>query len=189
MLCLLPAIRHWPQDMYNQNTTKSLLATRHSVSIDGFIAGEQGHALIQTDQGRSKTQFSTTLWPSYNKAGSSASQLIFLPPTSTLSAIFSSFPRYISLRMPNSEPQLSFYGVYPQWIFSAFSFMGFIMCLIPLKWHLRLGNTGACLYMLWAGIGCLNWFINSIIWRDDAINRAPVWCDICEFSSRLYPLV
>jgi pheromone a factor receptor len=32
--------------------------------------------------------------------------------------------------------------------------------------------------MFWAGLGCLNFFINSIIWNHHARNVAPVWCDI-----------
>ena len=41
-------------------------------------------------------------------------------------------------------------------------------------------NAGACLYMIWTGIANLVLFINSIIWRGNALNWAPVWCDICE---------
>jgi len=43
-------------------------------------------------------------------------------------------------------------------------------------------NTGTCLYMAWAGLACLNQFINSIVWKGNVINWAPVWCDICEFT-------
>ncbi|KAG6916884.1 hypothetical protein DXG01_004793 [Tephrocybe rancida] len=39
-------------------------------------------------------------------------------------------------------------------------------------------NTGTCLYMAWAGLANLNLFINSTIWNGNAINWAPVWCDI-----------
>ncbi|KAF5342954.1 hypothetical protein D9758_014948 [Tetrapyrgos nigripes] len=39
-------------------------------------------------------------------------------------------------------------------------------------------NTGTCLYMVWTGLACLNLGINSVVWNNDAINRAPVWCDI-----------
>jgi pheromone a factor receptor len=62
--------------------------------------------------------------------------------------------------------------------YSAFSFIGFLLVTIPLPWHLEAWNTGTCLYMLWAGLGCLNFFINSIIWDHNVINVAPVWCDI-----------
>jgi hypothetical protein len=33
--------------------------------------------------------------------------------------------------------------------------------------------------MAWAGLGCLNVFINSIVWNGTVANLAPVWCDIC----------
>lgn len=34
--------------------------------------------------------------------------------------------------------------------------------------------------MAWTGIACLNVFVNSIVWNGNAINWAPVWCDICK---------
>ncbi|KII83820.1 hypothetical protein PLICRDRAFT_168730 [Plicaturopsis crispa FD-325 SS-3] len=62
--------------------------------------------------------------------------------------------------------------------FPVLSFLGFVLVLIPLPWHLQAWNAGTCLYMIWTAVGCLNLFINSIVWSNDAINRAPVWCDI-----------
>lgn len=38
------------------------------------------------------------------------------------------------------------------------------------------------MYMFWVGTGCLNAFINSIIWHHNIIDWAPGWCD---FSTRL----
>jgi len=67
---------------------------------------------------------------------------------------------------------------YPNAVFSAFAFIGFVMCAIPLPWHIQAWNTGTCLYMIWTGLACLNQFINSVIWTGNAINWAPVWCDI-----------
>jgi len=67
---------------------------------------------------------------------------------------------------------------YPNEIFTSFAFLGFLLCAIPLPWHLEAWNTGTCLYMIWTGLACLNQFINSIIWRGNAFNWAPVWCDI-----------
>lgn len=83
-------------------------------------------------------------------------------------------------------------------VFTAFSFLGFLLCVIPLPWHLEgkhlyfaslvistncwsvsAWNTGTCLYMIWTGLACLNQFINSIVWNGNAVNWAPVWCDIC----------
>lgn len=70
----------------------------------------------------------------------------------------------------------------PNFVFSLFAFVGFILVCIPFPWHFEAWNTGTCLYMAWAALGCLNFFINSIIWNHTAINLAPVWCDI---SSRI----
>lgn len=66
----------------------------------------------------------------------------------------------------------------PNWVFSMFAFIGFLFCAIPFRWHLEAWNTGTCLYMFWVGFGCLFQFINSVVWNGNAINWAPVWCDI-----------
>jgi pheromone a factor receptor len=71
---------------------------------------------------------------------------------------------------------------YPNWVFSLFSFIGFALVCIPFPWHFEAWNTGTCLYMAWTGIACLVQFINSVVWSKNAINYAPVWCDI---TSRL----
>ncbi|TFK67122.1 STE3-domain-containing protein [Pluteus cervinus] len=67
---------------------------------------------------------------------------------------------------------------YPNSIFSVFSFLGFMACMVPLPWHLEAWNAGMCLYMVWTGLGCLILFINSIVWHHNAINWSPIWCDI-----------
>jgi len=66
----------------------------------------------------------------------------------------------------------------PNEVYTAFSFIGFVMCAIPFGWHLEAWNTGTCLYMAWAGIGCLVQCINSIIWNHNMVIRAKVYCDI-----------
>ncbi|TFK48646.1 STE3-domain-containing protein [Heliocybe sulcata] len=66
----------------------------------------------------------------------------------------------------------------PNSVFSAFSFIGFILVSVPFYWHLEAWNTGTCLYMGWTAVQLLNSFINSIVWNNNAINWAPVWCDI-----------
>ena len=86
----------------------------------------------------------------------------------------------------------------PNELYSAFSFIGFVLCAIPFYWHLKgkvcnyspdwsvlsendnvARNTGTCLFMIWTGLGCLLQCINSIVWNKNTINRAPVYCDIC----------
>ncbi|KAF9645210.1 pheromone receptor [Thelephora ganbajun] len=66
--------------------------------------------------------------------------------------------------------------LYP--LFPIASFLGFVLVLIPLPWHLQAWNSGTCFYVFWTSLACLNQFINSVMWANDAINRAPVWCDI-----------
>jgi Pheromone A receptor len=88
----------------------------------------------------------------------------------------------------------------PNYIVSTLSFIGFILLMIPFPWHwksvcsrslpgacslanlqMTASNRGTCFYIVWAALGCLSQFINSVIWNKNVINRAPVWCDICEF--------
>ena len=45
------------------------------------------------------------------------------------------------------------------------------------------------MYMLWTSLGCLILSINSIVWNDNVINSAPVWCDISKTSDHLLCLV
>ncbi|KAG7442050.1 putative pheromone receptor [Guyanagaster necrorhizus] len=66
----------------------------------------------------------------------------------------------------------------PNYVFSIFAFLGFIISMIPFYWHMEAWNIGTCSYMLWVGFGCFMYFINSIVWNGNAINWAPVWCDI-----------
>lgn len=63
-------------------------------------------------------------------------------------------------------------------LFPVFSFLGFLVCLIPLPWHIQAWNSGTCAYMIWTALSCLNSFVNSLVWKDHARNIAPVWCDI-----------
>ncbi|KAJ3973664.1 pheromone receptor [Lentinula raphanica] len=63
-------------------------------------------------------------------------------------------------------------------LFPIFAFFGFFLPLIPLPWHFQAWNSGTCYFMLWASLACLNQFVNSIIWKGNVINSAPVWCDI-----------
>ena len=97
----------------------------------------------------------------------------------------------------------------PDGVYTAFSFIGFVLCAIPFYWHLEgtwkyshdlttlrmygsAWNTGTCLYMIWVGFGCLMQSINSILWNKNMIDRAPVYCDICKLFDALsleYPLI
>lgn len=37
---------------------------------------------------------------------------------------------------------------------------------------------GCSMYMLWTCFGCLILFINSVVWNNNVMNSAPVWCDM-----------
>jgi len=66
----------------------------------------------------------------------------------------------------------------PNELYTVFSFIGFVLCAIPFYWHLEAWNAGTCLYMAWTGLGCLMQCINSIVWNNNMIDKAPVYCDI-----------
>jgi pheromone a factor receptor len=63
--------------------------------------------------------------------------------------------------------------------FPIFSFLGFVLVLVPLPWHFQAWNSGTCLFMIWTALSCLIGFINSLVWMDNVNDVAPVWCDIC----------
>ena len=67
-------------------------------------------------------------------------------------------------------------------LFPIFSFLGFIVCCIPLPWHIQAWNSGTCAFIMWTAVACLIEFVNCIIWTGNLNNPAPVWCDICEFA-------
>ena len=65
--------------------------------------------------------------------------------------------------------------------YTVFSGIGVVISLVPLWWHLESWNVGTCMYMIWTALGCLVHFVDSIVWSGNAINWAPVWCDISAF--------
>ncbi|THH33304.1 hypothetical protein EUX98_g915 [Antrodiella citrinella] len=66
--------------------------------------------------------------------------------------------------------------------FPILAFLGCVLALLPIPWHLQAWNSGTCLFMFWSAVACLNLGVNSIVWHGNAIDHAPVWCDI---SSRI----
>lgn len=80
------------------------------------------------------------------------------------------------------------------WI--VFSFLAFILNIAPLCWQIKHGNAGPVCLGVWVLIASLNSFvshfeqfiqpdpaehpsqINGVLWRNDAFNRAPIFCDI-----------
>lgn len=63
-------------------------------------------------------------------------------------------------------------------VFSAFSFISFIIVSISLPWHLQAGNTATCLYIVWVSLSNLTLFVNSVLWDGNVVDRSPIWCDI-----------
>ncbi|KAF8892769.1 pheromone A receptor-domain-containing protein [Mucidula mucida] len=70
----------------------------------------------------------------------------------------------------------------PNWLFTLFSFLGLVLVILPLPWHLQAWNVGTCAYMIWTAIGCFITFISSIAWNGRYRDMAPVWCDISMFA-------
>lgn len=70
-------------------------------------------------------------------------------------------------------------------IFTVFSGLGLVLSLIPLWWHLKSRSVGTSMFMIWTALACLAHFVDSIIWNGNAINWAPVWCDISTFKMPL----
>ncbi len=91
--------------------------------------------------------------------------------------------------MPSSLPHTSSRNMDPTYpVYPIVSFLCFFLVLSPLPWQFRAWNTGTCMYILWTATGCLIWFINSLVWHNNAIDWAPVYCDICPFlTSYSYP--
>lgn len=106
-----------------------------------------------------------------NKGGTLSALKWLTNPHSTFFSYFSlAFP-YLAMADPT-------YPLYP-----TFAFLGFILSLIPLPWHLQAWNSGTCYFMMWSTLACLNQFINSVVWAGNALNPAPAWCEICQSTS------
>ncbi|KAI0078435.1 STE3-domain-containing protein [Panus rudis PR-1116 ss-1] len=68
-----------------------------------------------------------------------------------------------------------------QGFMAAASLIGGLLVLIPLTWFLQAWNVGCVLYIFWTSLVCILQFVNNMIWRDNARNVSPIFCDICEF--------
>jgi pheromone a factor receptor len=58
-------------------------------------------------------------------------------------------------------------------------FFAFLLTLL-LPWRLSSWSTALRVYTVWLIVLCTCRGINSIIWRDNVENVAPIWCDISE---------
>ncbi|KAG5730498.1 hypothetical protein E4T56_gene13650, partial [Termitomyces sp. T112] len=86
------------------------------------------------------------------------------------------FLSHVSVTTQHLEDTTMLDPTYP--LYPIFTFTGCVLVLIPLPWHLQAWNSGTCFYMIWAALACLNQFVNSVVWANNAINTAPIWCDI-----------
>ncbi|KWU41069.1 fungal pheromone STE3G-protein-coupled receptor [Rhodotorula sp. JG-1b] len=48
----------------------------------------------------------------------------------------------------------------------------------PLVWQFKQGNSGPIAMGVWIMVGSINELVNTTVWYGDAIDRAPIWCDI-----------
>ncbi|KAF8996219.1 GPCR fungal pheromone mating factor [Cyathus striatus] len=68
---------------------------------------------------------------------------------------------------------------YPNQIYTACAFIGFIFCIICFPWqNMSVWTIPICLYAGWVGIACLIMGLNSAIWTGNISDHAPIWCDI-----------
>lgn len=65
-----------------------------------------------------------------------------------------------------------------------YAFIGTVLGLVPLPWMLQSWNVGASAFAVWTSLSCFDLFINTIIWRDNVRNVAPVFCDVCKYIVR-----
>lgn len=61
------------------------------------------------------------------------------------------------------------------------SFIAAALVLIPTPWHWRARNVATCGIIFWLFIVNMIYGINSLIWSDNVIIRAHIWCDIGTF--------
>src|SRR2546430_17602501 len=66
----------------------------------------------------------------------------------------------------------------PDYLFTASTFLSVILSLIPLGFHIQLGNSSAILMTMWVALTNSILFVNSVLWANDLNDKAPVWCYI-----------
>jgi len=53
-----------------------------------------------------------------------------------------------------------------------------VACSLRIMMYGTAWNAGTCLYIIWTGVGCLIQSINSIVWNNNTVDKAPIYCDI-----------
>ncbi|KAF7344709.1 Pheromone receptor [Mycena venus] len=80
-------------------------------------------------------------------------------------------PQTLPVLPDGADTDLHVDAIYP--LCSFFAFLAFVLIPIPLPWCLQAWNLMTGFYMVWAALACLDDFISSGIWADNAINTAP----------------
>lgn len=60
------------------------------------------------------------------------------------------------------------------------AFIAAFLTLIPASWIWRARHVPTLSLIVWLFALNVVYGVNSLIWSDDAIERVPIWCDICE---------
>lgn len=64
--------------------------------------------------------------------------------------------------------------------YAVWSFIGFVLVLLPSPWHWRARNIATLSLIFWIALTNLCNFVNCIVWADNFMDSAPIWCDISE---------
>ncbi|CAH7667048.1 GPCR fungal pheromone mating factor [Phakopsora pachyrhizi] len=70
----------------------------------------------------------------------------------------------------------------------ALSFLCGIINIPPTLLHVVQGHSGPGAFGVWAVVLNLLAFVNGLLWRHDAVDRAPIFCDLSSHVSQVGPL-
>ena len=95
------------------------------------------------------------------------------------------FPRFTSLTslgLPRLQlsASLETMKIYPGATALNFIFGALLLLYLPLQ--IRARNIGLSFFILWVSGLCIGYGANTVVWRDNALNSAPIWCEICVFD-------
>jgi pheromone a factor receptor len=60
------------------------------------------------------------------------------------------------------------------------AFIAAFLVLVPAFWHWRARNVPTLSLIVWLFTLNVICGVNSLVWSDNVLDKAPVWCDICE---------
>ena len=103
-----------------------------------------------------------------------------LPPLSSIH--FADLPWPPRLELNASPEKMKIYpGV------TALNFISGALLLLYLPLQIRTRNIGLSFFILWVSALCFAYGANTVVWRDNALNSSPVWCEICMFAFPPFP--